>query len=113
MLGASALAAALLSILAVLPSVRPGPKPESITNILFFGSFTRMPEQQYVERMIEIVGDSRLVYEAFAHDIYQNGSVLAFKKYRLITMAYRVMLVGLTLSFIVFLGPTALKLAGF
>jgi hypothetical protein len=111
-LGAAAFVAAFLTILAVLPSVKPGPKPDSIRNILFFGSFTQLPEDEYVARLLEIVGDSQTVYEAFAHDIYQNGTVLAVKKYKLIGYAYRVMLVGLSLSFLTFIAPPALKLVG-
>jgi hypothetical protein len=111
-LGAAAFCAAFLTILAVLPSVKPGPKPDSIRNILFFGSFTQLPEDEYVARLLDIVGDTQTVYEAFAHDIYQNGTVLAVKKYKLIGYAYRVMLVGLSLSFLAFIGPPALKLLG-
>ena len=111
-LAATAFVAGFLTVLAVLPSVKPGPRPDSTRNILFFGSFTQLPEDEYVERLLTIVADSRTVYEAFAHDIYQNGTVLAFKKYRLIGYAYRVMLVGLSLSFLAFVAPMALKLAG-
>ena len=107
-LGASAFVSAFLTVLAVLPSVKPGPKPDSIRNILFFGSFTQLPEDEYVERLLDIVGDSRTVYEAFAHDIYQNGMVLAHKKYKLIGYAYRAMLVGLSLSFLAFVAPMAM-----
>lgn len=110
-LGAAAFCAAFLTVMAVLPSVKPGPKPDSIRNILFFGSFTQLPEDEYVERLLEIVQDSRTVYEAFAHDIYQNGTVLAVKKYRLIGYAYRVMLVGLSLSFLTFIVPILMNLA--
>jgi hypothetical protein len=112
-LGATAFAAAFLTVLAVLPSVKPGPKPDSIRNILFFGSFTQLPEDEYVDRLLEIVSDSRTVYEAFAHDIYQNGTVLAQKKYKLIGYAYRVMLVGLSLSFLAFITPMILHWAAY
>ncbi|HEX7945669.1 MAG TPA: Pycsar system effector family protein [Phenylobacterium sp.] len=111
-LGATAFVAAFLAVMAVLPSVKPGPRPDSIRNILFFGSFTQLPEDEYVARLLDIVGDTRTVYEAFAHDIYQNGTVLAHKKYKLIGYAYRVMVVGLSLSFLAFIGPPALKLVG-
>ena len=110
-LGAAAFVAAFLTVLAVLPSVKPGPKP-NIRNILFFASFTQLDEDEYVERLLDVVRDSRMVYEAFAHDIYQNGRVLALKKYKLIGYAYRVMLVGLSLSFMAFIAPMAAHLIG-
>jgi hypothetical protein len=111
-LAATAFVAGFLTVLAVLPSVKPGPRPDSTRNILFFGSFTQLPEEEYVERLLTIVTDSRTVYEAFAHDIYQNGTVLAQKKYRLIGYAYRVMLVGLSLSFLAFVAPMIRHWAG-
>jgi hypothetical protein len=37
-----------------------------------------------------------------ARDLYQNGVVLARKKYRLLGYAYQIFLVGLCLSFLAF-----------
>lgn len=105
-LAVSAFIAAFLTVLAVLPSVKAGPKPD-FTNILFFGSFTQLSEEEYVKRLLDAASDTRSVYEAFAHDIYQNGRVLAFKKYRLVGSAYRVMAVGLAISFLTFVTPMA------
>lgn len=101
-LAAAAFAAALLTVAAVLPSVKSGPEPASISNILFFGAFSRMEEEAYVKRLLEIVTDSRTIGEAFARDIYQNGRVLALKKFRLVGYAYRVLLTGLVISALTF-----------
>jgi hypothetical protein len=102
-LGGAAFGAAVLAVLAVLPAVKAPPRPEGPANILFFGSFAQLREEEYVARLVEIVADHRTIYEAFAHDIYQNGRVLAFKKYKLIGYAYRVLLVGLIGSLVAFL----------
>jgi len=110
-LAAAAFVAAFLTVLAVLPSVKPGPRPD-LTNILFFGSFTQMPEEEFVDRLLDAASDPRTIYKAFAHDIYQNGRVLALKKYRLVGYAYRVMAVGLAISFITFVAPMAMRLLG-
>ena len=75
---------------------------------MFFGSFTQIPEEEFIARLMTVISEPRTVYEAFAHDIYQNGTVLAQKKYKLIGFAYRVMLVGLSLSFIAFIVPMLL-----
>lgn len=110
-LGASAFVAAILTVAAVLPSVKLGAKTaDNGGNLLFFGSFTRLTEEEFVERMVDVVYDQRAVHESFARDIYQNGRVLAFKKYRLITHAYRVMLAGLVMSFVVFGGDIAWRM---
>jgi hypothetical protein len=111
-LGASAFVSAVLAILAVLPSVKVPPVPDGVANALFFGSFSQIPEEKYVETMLRIVGDHRTVYEAFARDIYQNGRVLSRKKYRLLGYAYRVLLAGLVASLVTFLIPIALRAFG-
>lgn len=103
-LGASAFASAVLAILAVLPSVKRPPKSNTVGNILFFGSFAQLSEKEYLDTMLGIIGDNRAVYEAFARDIYQNGSVLSRKKYKLLGYAYRVLLAGLIASLITYLG---------
>jgi hypothetical protein len=101
-LGVTAFLSALLAVMAVLPSTKVPPQAQGPSNMLFFGSFTQMPEEDFVQLVLNTVTDSDAVYAAFAHDIYQNGRVLARKKYRLIGYAYKVMVVGLVLSFISF-----------
>jgi hypothetical protein len=54
---------------------------------------------------LDSLGDNRAVFETWAHDIYQNGHVLAVKKYRLLGYAYRVLLIGLFASATAFLVP--------
>ncbi|PZQ58393.1 MAG: hypothetical protein DI570_17960 [Phenylobacterium zucineum] len=104
-LGAAAFMAALLAILAVLPSVKTPPRAGGPANVLFFGSFTQLTEAEFVNLLTGVAADQRTVYEAFAHDIYQNGRVLAFKKYRYLGYAYRILLAGLVASFLAFIIP--------
>ncbi len=111
-LGGAAFASAFLAILAVLPSVKTPPRPDGPANLLFFGSFTQIPEQEFIERLMIVIGEPRTVYEAFAHDIYQNGQVLAFKKYLYLGYAYRILLAGLVASLFAFVGPYFLALFG-
>lgn len=102
-LGAAAFLSALLAVMAVLPSTKVPPRANGPANMLFFGSFTQIEEDEFVQFVLDTVTDSDAVYAAFAHDIYQNGRVLARKKYRLLGYAYRVMLGGLILSFLAFM----------
>jgi hypothetical protein len=111
-LGAAAFMAAVLAVMAVLPQIKPPPVSEGSDNLLFFGAFSRMTQDEFVAAVLVAVTDTRSTYEAFARDIYQNGRVLAGKKYKLLGYAYRVLLVGLILSFIAFVSPYLLKLAG-
>ena len=111
-LGAAAFVSAVLAVTAVLPQVRPPRASEGADNLLFFGAFTRLTQEEYVAHLLATIADPKSVYEAFARDIYQNGRVLAGKKYRLIAYAYRVLLIGLILSFVAFVAPLLLKWLG-
>jgi hypothetical protein len=110
-MGFAAFVAATLAVMAVLPSVRAPPlSPDGPANILFFGAFHQLSEDEFIEKLLGSLGDNRAVFETFARDIYQNGHVLAVKKYRLLGYSYRVLLVGLFLSAGAFVAPYAMKL---
>lgn len=100
-LGAFAFFAAVLAVLAILPATRYRATPTP--NLLFFGSFTQLSEGEYVDRVLDALATDESIYRAMARDIYQNGVVLERKKYRLLGYAYRVFLVGLTVSFLAFI----------
>jgi hypothetical protein len=100
-LGGFAFVSAILAVLAVLPSV--GPSRTGRINLFFFGSFTRLDEEEYVERILEVLESDETMFRTMATDIYQNGCVLARKKYKLLGYAYRVFLAGLTASLVTFL----------
>jgi hypothetical protein len=102
-LGAAAFIAATLTIFAVLPSVKP--PADHGHNILFFGAFAGMKEDDYIATMLKIAADPHRVHTAFARDIFQNGRVLSGKKYRLLGYAYRVLLLGLFSSVTAFVTP--------
>jgi len=100
-LGAAAFFSAVFAVLAILPAThyrRPGP-----INLLFFGSFTQLSEEEYLDQIVERLHDDEEIYRTMARDIFQNGVVLERKKYRLLGYAYRIFLAGLTLSFASFL----------
>ena len=100
----------MLAVLAVQPAVKTPPAVSGPGNLVFFGSFSQMSEKDFVKTLVDSVGSNEEVFEIFAHDIYQNGRVLAAKKYRLLGYAYRVMLTGLFASFAVFVIPWMAKL---
>ena len=110
-LGAAAFLAATLTVLAVLPAVG-GPKPDAARNLLFFGAFTQMSEEEFVDTLLGRMENSPSVFELFAHDIYQNGRVLARKKYRLLGWAYCVLLAGLFASAAAFVAPYVARWVG-
>lgn len=99
-LAAASFLSAVFAILAVLPATR-YPTGGKI-NLLFFGSFTQLDEEEYLDRLTAEMADDETAYRMMARDIYQNGVVLARKKYRLLGYAYRTFLSGLTMSFLAF-----------
>lgn len=98
---------ALLAVSAVLPRVGKGPPVvykdgKDHSNILFFGRFSQMEEDDYIAAVKARLRSEDDMYETMLRDTYQNGIVLARRKYRYLAYAYRLFVVGLTLTFIAF-----------
>jgi hypothetical protein len=100
-LGAAAFAAAVCAVLAIIPAVGLGRRRGRV-NLLFFGSFAALDEEEFVSELVGKLRNEEEFYRLMARDMYQNGSVLARKKYRLLGYAYRIFLVGMTASLIAF-----------
>jgi hypothetical protein len=96
-LGGGAFFSAICAVLAVLPKTR-APKPSPESNILFFGVFSQMDEEAFIDEIISRLRTEDGIYRTMARDIYQAGSVLQHKKYRMLGYAYRIFLVGLVAS---------------
>lgn len=106
-LASGAFLAAICAILAVLPKVtRPGEAARATVgeadNLLFFGVFTRLEENEFIDRVIARLATDESTYRTMLRDIYQNGQVLERKKYRWLSYAYRAFLIGLLGSFVAF-----------
>ena len=100
-LGAAAFFSAIFAVLAVLPVTRRR-KATGERNILFFGTFTEMAEEEFVDSITARLSSDDSIYRTMARDIYQAGSVLQHKKYRLLGYAYRIFLAGLVASFLAY-----------
>ena len=102
-LAAASLIALLLAIIAVLPtfaprSVRRGRVPR---NILFFGHFAPLKEDEFLDEMERVMASDALLYETALRDIYSLGTYLYRKKYRLLRFAYVALLTGFILATLV------------
>ena len=98
---------ALLAISAVLPRVGKAPPivykdGKDHSNILFFGRFSQMEEDEFIDAVKTRLRTEEDIYETMLRDTYQNGIVLARRKYRYLAYAYRLFVVGLTATFIAF-----------
>ena len=70
-------------------------------NILFFGNFVHMPEDEFVEGIQDLMRRKNDLYATMSRDLYSLGGVLV-KKYRLIRTAYNIFIVGLTVGVTLF-----------
>ena len=102
-LAAASLLALLLAIVAVLPTfapraVRRGRVPR---NLLFFGHFAPLKEEEFLDEMERVMASDALLYETALRDIYSLGTYLYRKKYRLLRFAYVALLTGFILATVV------------
>ena len=108
---------ALLAISAVLPRV--GKAPPAVyrdgkdhSNILFFGRFAQMDEDEFIDAVKARMRTEEDLYETILRDTYQNGLILARRKYRYLAYAYRLFVVGLTVTFLAFAYQMAMMWTG-
>lgn len=103
-LAMACLLALLLAIVAVLPTFAPTrtmSKNGSTRNLLFFGHFSTMSEEEYLEEMERVMMTDAVLYETALRDIYSLGTYLYRKKYRFLRMAYVALLTGFILATVV------------
>lgn len=108
---------ALLAVSAVLPRVGKDPPVayrdgKDHSNILFFGRFSRMGEDEFIAAVKARLRSEEDIYETMLRDTYQNGVVLARRKYRYLGYAYRLFVIGLTMTFAAFVWEMAPRWLG-
>ncbi len=99
-LAASSLISLLLAIIAVLPTFARR-RSSAERNILFFGHFAQMTDEEYLDEMEHILSSDALVYETAVRDIHSLGVYLYKKKYRFLRFAYVALLFGFILATVV------------
>jgi hypothetical protein len=100
-LGGAAFFSAILAVLAVIPMTT-GKSKRGRPNLLFFGTFSRMEEEEFIDEVTDRLRTEDSIYRTMARDVHQAGTVLQTKKYRMLTWAYRVFLLGLVASGVAF-----------
>ncbi len=66
-------------------------------NLLFFGNFYKLQQDEFVQGMTSLVQDKTVLYETMVRDIYGLGSVL-HKKFSLLQVAYTSFMIALILG---------------
>ncbi len=101
-LAGAAFLASMISAIAVMPTVHAAKDLQGERNLMFFGGFADMKEDEYVAEMMDRLADQERFLAMVARDVYQNGQVLAHKKYRLLKYAYSIFILGLVASVVAF-----------
>lgn len=92
----------LCAVMAVLPSVKKSDPAQTTANRLFFGHFATLDESEWIDSVLEDMRADETVFRTMMHDIYQNGQVLAHRKYKFLALAYRLFIGGLLITLIAF-----------
>jgi hypothetical protein len=102
----------LVSIVFAILAARPRVSSVPITlqdlehsqgNILFFGDFANLTQDDFTEGMIDLIQDKAVLYETMIRNLYGLGSVLK-KKFALLKIAYTAFMFALILGVMSFLG---------
>lgn len=70
-------------------------------NLLFFGSFHKMPLDEYYRTLRNLIRKEESIYEALTTDLYYLGKVLN-RKYTLLRMTYTIFTIGILASVVAF-----------
>jgi len=95
-LAAACLISLLLAIFAVLPTFARGRRGE--TNILFFGHFATMSEDEYMAELEHHLESDTSLYEVAVRDIHSLGVYLYRKKFRFLRLAYIALFLGFIIA---------------
>lgn len=106
------LIACMISIVYAVIAARPRVSSAVITlddvrdrkaNILFFGHFVTLSQEDYIRGMTELLQNTDQLYHSMIRDIYGLGLVLR-RKFELLRVSYTVFMFGLVFGILMFIG---------
>ncbi|HEX7365595.1 MAG TPA: Pycsar system effector family protein [Pelobium sp.] len=102
----SSLVSVTFAILSARPNVTSKEKfqlENKSSSILFFGNFTQLKLQDFVNKIKALKDEKTELYDSMSVDIYHLGGVL-LRKYKLLTWSYNIFMIGLILCAVGFVG---------
>jgi len=91
--------ATVLGVLTVRPArIRDWKVAPGKSNIMFFGSFTNVTKEQYVEQCVRTLADPEASIRAMAADIYDHGQLLKSDKFSWLYWSYTAFLWGMWIT---------------
>lgn len=100
----SCLLSAVFAILAANPRIiKPKlEKPKNTQSLLFFGEMAAYSQEEYLQKMEELLTSRDDIYRNMIIDLHCQGIILKFK-FRYISFAYNILMLGFSLGVIFFL----------
>jgi len=94
--------ATVLGVLTVRPArIRDWKVDPGKSNIMFFGSFTNVTREQFVEQCVDTLASPEESIRAMARDIYDHGQLLKKDKFRWLYWSYTAFLWGMWITALV------------
>ena len=91
--------ATVFGVLTVRPNKMPDkPIPIEKANILFFGSYTNAPRDDYVDEVIKVLSSEEETYRRLAKDLYDHGLILRNDKFRWLYWSFTAFLIGMLVT---------------
>lgn len=91
--------ATVLGVLTVRPArIRDWKVTPGKSNIMFFGSFSNVTKEQYVEQCVRVLADPEASIRAMAADIYDHGKLLKSDKFSWLYWSYTAFLWGMWIT---------------
>jgi hypothetical protein len=72
-------------------------------NLMFYGNFQAMEEDEYVNKITDLMNEGDELYKTIAKDTYHLGKTID-RKFKLLRKSFNIFLVGIILSVIAFIG---------
>jgi len=101
-MGAFALLALLLAILAVVPRLGHPTTPDGEVDsshpsfsLLFFGHIGHMPIADFKRELAQLISDPAVLYDTIARDIHSQAQILARRKFRYLRWSYLFFITGI------------------
>ncbi len=97
-------ASIIYAIFATRPELNHGTSQsvDSATNVLFYGNYQQLDEQEYVSKVSELMNSGDDLYHSISRDTYHLGKALD-RKFRFLRISFNIFMIGIVLSVLAFI----------
>ena len=88
----------VFAVIAVTPTQKGSKQVGTDDNMLFFGNFSELSFEGFMKIMQVKMQTEEAVHHAMLQDVYAMGKVLNEKKFKYLTISYRIFLIGIIIT---------------